>query len=33
VRKKYPTPTLSRAVDLIEGISGVRFGAKKSVRD
>ena len=33
VRKKYPTLTLSRAVDLLEGISWVRFGAKKSVRD
>ncbi|EQD31984.1 transposase IS4 family protein [mine drainage metagenome] len=33
VRKKYPTLTLSRAVDLLEGVSWVRFGAKKSVRD
>ncbi len=33
VRKKYPTLTLSKAVDLLEGVSWVRFGAKKSVRD
>lgn len=33
MRKKYPTLTLSRAMDLLEGISWVRFGAKKSARD
>ncbi|MHB8352416.1 MAG: IS1634 family transposase [Thermoplasmata archaeon] len=33
VRKKFPTLTLSKAVGLLEGVSWVRFGAKKSVRD
>jgi len=33
VRKKHPTLTLSKAVDLLEGVSWVRFGSKKSVRD
>jgi len=33
VRAKYPSLTLSSAVELLEGISWVRFGAGKSIRD
>ena len=33
IRKKYPTLTLAKAVELLEGVSWVRFGAGKLVRD
>ncbi len=33
VRKKYPTLTLSEALGHLEGVSWVRFGANKSVRE
>jgi hypothetical protein len=32
VRKKYPAMTLTQALEHLEGVSWVRFGAGKSVR-
>ena len=33
LRRKYPTMTLSQALELLEGVSWVKFGAGKSVRE
>ncbi|EQD77405.1 transposase IS4 family protein, partial [mine drainage metagenome] len=33
VRKKYPSMTLSQALEFLEGVSWVKFGAGKSIRE
>ena len=33
IQRKYPTMTLAKAVDLLEGVSWVKFGSEKSIRD